>query len=146
MPAESKSEKWIRYALILLAGILAALLITLFFQYENLERAQLVEGWRLRAAGFLVHHAPLPVTDATDIRSWMTFDYIDRLFSLPPDYLKAQLDISASSSYPRITIAAYAKKQNLNVTALTGRVEDAVQAYVPPAASSTAATSTAKAT
>jgi hypothetical protein len=118
MASDSQHEKWIRYALIVLAGVLAALLIFLFFQYQSLRRQQVLGMHQLHAAFFLEHHAPLPVSDAGVIRSWMTFDYVNKLFALPPDYLKAQLHI-VDSRYPRYTIS----------TAFLGQVQNAVRNY-----------------
>ena len=46
------------------------------------------------------------------IEGWMTFDYIDHIFSFPPGYLKAALNIS-DSRYPRLTIDAYAKSAKI---------------------------------
>jgi hypothetical protein len=124
-------EKRIRYALIIFAGLLAALLIILFFQYRTLQRQQFVGMRQLRAAIFLEHHAPLPAADANAVRSWMTFDYINRLFALPPNYLRTQLGVTASSSYPRMTISNYAKSENASSTVLLDEIENAIRNFSP---------------
>lgn len=124
-------EKWIRILLIALTGVLAVLLIFVFAQYRALQQEQLVGARQLRAALFLEHHAPLPVSFASTIRTWMTFDYVNKLFALPPQYLENQLGIAVSSSYPRTTISNYAKSIQLDPAIFLNKVEDAVRMYMP---------------
>lgn len=121
-------EKNIRYILIGLTIILTALVIVLFLQYRALQQ-QTAGDLRARSALFLENHAPLPVADAGTVRSWMTFDYINKLFGLPPAYLKSRLDISASSSYPRMTLSGYAKNQQLDLATFVTNVQDAVRGF-----------------
>ncbi len=49
---------------------------------------------------------PLPLSDAGLIRSWMTFDYINKLFNLSPTYLKTTFSIS-DSRYPNLSLSEY---------------------------------------
>jgi hypothetical protein len=141
-PENHKMEKRIRYALIIFAAILVVLLIVLFLQYQALRRQQLIDTHQLRSTLFLEHHAPLPTSDATIIRPWMTFDYLNKLFALSPNYLKTQLNISASS-YPRLTISGYASAAHLDATTFLIEVEHAVRDYAssstPSGATSTGA-------
>lgn len=133
-------EKRVRYALVVLALILAVLLVVLLFQYRSLQQQQLVSAHQLRVALFLEHHAPLPASDANVVRSWMTFDYINRLFALPTPYLQTQLNVATSSGYPRITLSEYAEKQNVSSTIILDQVENAIRAFSTSTASSSAAT------
>jgi hypothetical protein len=125
------SGRYIRYALIILAVILIALLVFFVAEYRSLRRAQLINMREGRISQLLQKHAPLPASDATTIRTWMTFDYVNKLFALPPEYLQAQLQIT-DPHYPRLTIASYAKNTSLNQTTLLGEVEAAVRNYPAP--------------
>ncbi len=127
-PENHRLEKWIRYALIVLAVLLVVLLIILFWQYQALRRQQWLDSRELHSALFLEHHAPLPVSEAGVIRPWMTFDYLDKLFALPPEYLKARLGITASN-YPWLTLSSYATEQHLDAATFLNEVENAVLGY-----------------
>jgi len=50
-----------------------------------------------------------------DIRGWMTFSFVNRVFTLPPDYLKTKLNIN-DKKYPNISFDSWAKaaKQDPN--------------------------------
>ena len=120
-------ERRIRLTLLVLALLLAVLLVVLFFQYRALERQQLIGLHQLRAALFLEHHAPLPPTDASSIRPWMTFDYINKLFALPPEYLRIELHIATSSGYPRLTVSNYAKMNQMDANAFLLQLESVIR-------------------
>jgi hypothetical protein len=134
-------ERHIRYALIILGVVFLALVVFFVAQYESLRRTQLINDHRFAVSQLLAHHAPLPVGEApVVVRSWMTFEYLNKLFALPTDYLQTQLQIS-NTSYPRLTISSYAKAANLDEAVLIGQVDTAIENFV---ATSTA-TSTARA-
>ena len=72
---------------------------------------------------------PAPLAEAELIQSWMTFDYINRVFSLPSDYLKGGLDIT-NSSYPKITIRKVADGRHALPESYLEEVKDAVRRYL----------------
>lgn len=78
---------------------------------------------------FQKSHGNLAASDSNLIRSWMTFDYINTIFKLPPDYLKGQLSIS-DPHYPRVSISSYAKNNSLNESAFLGEIQQTVRGYV----------------
>lgn len=65
-----------------------------------------------------------------DIQGWMTFEYINFVFKLPPDYLKQTLSLEGNQ-YPKTTLKHYASKAGLDTTAFVRSVEDAVRNYKP---------------
>ncbi len=73
-------------------------------------------------------HRPATVNDVPSVRAWMTFDYVDHLFALPPQYLQSKLKIT-DSRYPRLTIASYAAIGHLSQAAALAEVQDALRAY-----------------
>ena len=125
--------KYIRHILIILAAVLVMLLVVLFVQYQSLEHQQGMDLWRLRTAGALERHAPLPVSDAGIIRTWMTFDYVNKLFALPATYLQEHLQIQ-DPRYPRLTISNFAKTRGLTAATFLDGVSSAVRSYASSSA------------
>jgi len=127
----NRMERSIRILLIILAAILAILLVFLFAQYQSLRRQQILNARALHWSLLLRNHAPLPQSDANVIRSWMTFDYVNRLFGLPADYFKNQLNIT-DTHYPRLTISSFAKDAGLDASTTLDEVQSAVREYRSP--------------
>ncbi len=137
VPHPHRLERYIRYALIIFAVVLLALVVFFVAQYESLRRAQLINARHFEMSQLLAHHAPLPTSDAgTVVRSWMTFQYLNKIFALPTDYLKTQLQIS-SASYPRLTISSYVKTANFNEATFISRVDAAIENFVATTTAST---------
>ena len=59
------------------------------------------------------------------IAPWMTFRYLNRVFSLPQNYLKTSLAIN-SRYYPFITLSIYAKEKSLSISEAILKVKEAV--------------------
>ena len=135
------AEKYTRYAMAASILILVALVILLVTEYRTLEAEQQIIGRSFWSPHILTHRAPLPVSNAGVIRSWMTFDYLNRLFALPPDYLREQLHIT-NTHYPRLTIAAFAKGTGTDPAATLDAVQNAVRSYPPTSAASPTTSST----
>jgi hypothetical protein len=66
--------------------------------------------------------------DVASISDWMTFDYLNRIFKLPPTYLKDALAIT-DARYPRLSIRRYAATDMLNVSAAVEGVQAAIRNY-----------------
>lgn len=60
----------------------------------------------------------------------MTFDYLNRSFGIPDEYLKKELAIT-SSAYPKITLRKAASLSGENVDSFIQRTREAIQNYVP---------------
>ena len=113
-----QSKKYLKYALVILAVVFILLAVFLFREYRVLRHSQIRASW---FASLNHKHIPLGINDVSAIRPWMTFDYINRLFNLPSDYLKTALKIT-DSRYPRITISNYPITQ----------VENAITFFLTP--------------
>lgn len=123
-------EKGLRYALIVLGAALAALVAVLVLQYGSFRRAR--EAASARAAwlsAFTERHGPLTAGDVALLRPWMTFDYVNVAFKLPPDYLKSKLGIS-DARYPQLSIGGYARSARLEPAAFLESVAGAVSGYL----------------
>lgn len=66
----------------------------------------------------------------SEIQPWMTFQYVNFVFKLPPSYLSGAFGIT-DSHYPNIQIARYAKAQGLDLATFLARLKQAVGGYTP---------------
>jgi hypothetical protein len=66
--------------------------------------------------------------DVASISDWMTFDYLNRIFKLPPTYFKDVLGIT-DARYPRLSIRRYATTDLLNPGAAVEDVQAAIRNY-----------------
>jgi hypothetical protein len=125
--AQKQIERCLKIIIVLATIVLVGLCILLVREYHHLRRLDYVAAHRslfeaLRA------HSTVQASDADVVASWMTFDYVNHLFALPPNYLQTQLAIT-DSRYPRLTIAEYADELRLGQSAFLTHVQDAVRAY-----------------
>ncbi len=82
---------------------------------------------------FKRHHPQPTLGDVTYISVWMTFDYLNKVFDLPDNYLKEDLEL-VGSSYPFITVKQYARGANLDSKYFLKKVQTSVWKYLsqPP--------------
>jgi len=81
------------------------------------------------ATGTKILFKPLGVNDVGTIDSWMTFDYLNHIFNLPPAYLQNNLPIT-NTRYPHLTIRHYARLQQLDAAQFLSQVRAAVRTYL----------------
>ena len=74
-------------------------------------------------------HRSINANDVNTVQSWMTFDYINKVFKLPQDYLKNNLSVS-DSSYPNETIGRYARSKKEKSSAVLTQVQEALHNYL----------------
>lgn len=132
---ENKPQRYIKYTLIILGVILLVLCIFFVVQYRAVRRSEVMSSRELWFSLILKNHGALTVNDVNVIRPWMTFDYINRLFRLPADYLKARLNIS-DVHYPQVSLSGYARHNHLDSATFLVTVDHAVRDYLaaqPPA-------------
>jgi hypothetical protein len=65
------------------------------------------------------------------IKGWMTFDFVNKSFHLPPDYLKKELDIT-DKKYPNVTIDHGAKNIKENPSILVEEIKNLIRNYQNP--------------
>jgi hypothetical protein len=118
IPAE---KSYLKYAIIALVVLLVILGIFFVQEYHAARKTQILND---------IHSGvPLTSNDVSVIRPWMTFDYINRIFKLPPNYLETDLSIS-DPHYPRTSISSYATYTHTDPTLLVNQVEGAVYDYL----------------
>ena len=114
----------IKFYLLILGVSIALLVVSLVFFYKPsylyrpIHRFWATHSYRM-----------LNVNDVNTIRPWMTFDYINKVFKLPADYLKNILNIS-NSHYPNVSFGSYAKEEKVNPTDFITKVREAVHNYL----------------
>ncbi len=118
----------IKIALIVLGVVLVALFVFLVRDYLSLRRANLVNRRELSLSAFVQKHGTLNSTEVGVIHPWMTFDYINKIFNLPQDYLRNQLQVS-DPHYPNITLGNYASAGNINALEAVHDVQNAIVNY-----------------
>jgi hypothetical protein len=135
MPTQGKIAAYLKYAIGALIVILVVLAALLIWNYIALTRAQIINAREIQLSAIVRAHGPLTASDVGLIRPWMTFDYINTLYKVPPDYLETQLSIT-DPSYPRLSLSGYAKYDATSTAAVLGIVENSLAAYLTAHASS----------
>jgi hypothetical protein len=126
----SRPESRVLKAVLLVAiFVLLLLVLLLIAQYQGLKRENLIPQHHSILLS-LKRSGTLAPQDANLIGTWMTFDYIDYLFSLSPSYLQTALSID-DPRYPHLTIEEYAEDAHLNLNGTLGAVQAAVRSYTP---------------
>jgi len=76
--------------------------------------------------------------EVSNIRGWMTFDFLNKSFNLPPEYLKGKLNIT-EKKYPDITIDSVARSTQDDPGAMLERIKKLIMDFqnsAPPEAPS----------
>lgn len=112
-----------------LGVILAVLLFFLVRQYSSLRRNTILRGQTTWVTTALRDRAQSAAASAETIQSWMTFDYVNKVFYLPPEYLKTRLAI-ADPRYPKLTIGEFAEDNHRGTSSTLNDARTAVQQYL----------------
>lgn len=136
LPNNHRAAHYIKYALIILGVVLIISCVFLVREYRSLRYEQLINARELRLSNLLARRGPLTENDIIIISPWMTFDYVNKIFALPPGYLKTQLSIS-DTRYPSLSLSTYARNQNIDRSTFVLKLDDAVRAYFLKNSSST---------
>jgi hypothetical protein len=127
--AQKQTKLYLEIILAILVVILVILCVLLVQEYHRLRSLNYIAGHEsllttLRAQG------PLDAKDVSYIETWMTFDYVNHLFNIPPSYLETTLGIT-DSRYPRLTVGEYLERENPGETASSlTQVRSAVGSYL----------------
>lgn len=121
-------NQYIKIVLVLLGLVLVVLFVLLVRQYLALRRENLINQRELSLSTFVQKHGPLDASEVGVIHSRMTFDYINRIFGLPKDYLATQLNIS-DPRYPDITLSEYSSANMVDSAQTVRNVQSAVAHY-----------------
>ena len=117
---------------ILLTSLLILILIfagLLFQQYKQIRHLQHINQRGIALRMLDSKPKPLKQEDASSTQSWMTFDYINHVFDIPPEYLQNQLVIK-DKKYPKITISNYSKESGLDQSSTLLKVQDFIRNFL----------------
>jgi hypothetical protein len=128
-PSVAKTGQYIKYAIVFLAIVIVVLSVFFFRQYVALRRANIISARESWLSTAIKNHGHATVNDVDFVRSWMTFDYLDKLFNLPPDYLKTRFSIM-DNRYPKLSISEYAGSSHLNKNMVTSEIIGAIRDYL----------------
>lgn len=131
MLKHKKITLFLFYVLILsVAGLLT---LCLLLVRENTHVARLEYLMETKSRSFVSalsqKKEPATIDKVIFIQRWMTFDYVNHLFALPPEYTQIQLGIT-DTRYPRLTLSEYASDAKLSQTEFLNNVQDAVRTYL----------------
>lgn len=129
-------RRWLEYAILALAAVFIVLVIVFIVDYRHLRRSTVVTARESWFAALVHSRGPVTASDIAFVRSWMTFDYINKLFKTPSNYMKTTLNI-ADTRYPRLTVSNWAKESKLSSSAAMGELQDALRQYLLQAVSPT---------
>ena len=116
--------------LLLVFGVAVIFLVSFFLiihTFRNLSRG----GFLNPAYHPRQQHNQRKKLRVENIMNWMTFDYINRSFNLPPEYLKGKLNIT-DKKYPNITIDSWIKKTHQDSNKFLENIKSAINDYLTP--------------
>jgi len=118
---------------IFLIIMLAVLLVSTIATVTSVHRYDALNPRLSLRRLFIRHNQPgqPPITDINNLAPWMTFRYINTVFSLPINYLRDQLKIT-DPRYPDISLSKYANNQKLNQLTLIDEVKKIVSSFTKP--------------
>lgn len=119
------NNRYVKIVLVALIALLVVLCALFLQQYFALRKAETLNFRRLWFVGMHTG-VPLSAGDVGSIRSWMTFDYVDKAFNLPSSTLETSLRI-ADPRYPHLTILRYAARERIDPNSFLGEVQNAVR-------------------
>lgn len=128
--SEIKNEKpYIKYTLVILGIIFIVLLFFMAREIRHLNHSEIISAREIHISNILKSHGPLTESDIGIVASWMTFDYVNKLFAIPPTYLETTFEIS-NSRYPQISLSGYARSKGVSSAFVVGKVESALHNYL----------------
>ncbi len=125
------TDKKVRAVLAVILVILVVVLILLLsVAVRDVRRAKTLEQADMTRSTLSTERrsGPLSKVEVGDIAGWMTFDYVNYLFALPPQYLETTLSIN-DPAYPHISLNGWARHSNQNRPAVVQAVQSAVAAH-----------------
>jgi hypothetical protein len=120
--------------LLMISFLVLIVLLFAFFFFQAIRHAKM-EGLKYppRSPLGIFLSGEWSFYDTGAIESWMTFDFVNNVYHLPPNYLKDTLHIE-DSRYPKIPIGRYAKSIGFTKEDFTNMVQRAVDLSreIPP--------------
>ena len=114
---------WRRLLLAVLLGVTACVFLALIVGQIRAYRSEgLFVPRTHHARGLFMRQA----TTTEEIQSWMTFDYLNKTFSLPPNVLKDAIHLQ-SVRYPNLSIDRAARIMHENPNVVLNQVKTSIE-------------------
>ena len=117
---------------LLLSILVILIVLAAYFQFREYNLFQIsqsrIDNHLKFLQAFNNRKTALTASDVGLIQPWMTFDYVNTIFKLPATYLKDTLNIS-DSSFPKISLAKYAKSKGIATSDFLVTVRNAVTGF-----------------
>jgi hypothetical protein len=128
--SEIKNEKpYIKYTLVVLGIIFIVLLFFMIREIRHLNHSEIINAREVHVSNILKSRGPLTSSDVGVVSPWMTFDYVNKLFAIPPTYFETALGIT-NTRYPQISLSGYARSKGISSAFVVGKVEAALRNYL----------------
>lgn len=105
---------------VLIAVLCAAMLVSVVYLAKDIQSFFNANPAPSRHLRFMHATSTPPTVDS--IQGWMTFEYLNRVFLLPPEYMKDQLSIT-DTHYPKLTVDHLAKTMGTDPATLLEQVK-----------------------
>lgn len=127
---EKRSRTLLFTSLLVLSAFFLFVCVLFIREYMLLRHSGVLRFHHPRFTPFQPSGSTSPaVTNVELIENWMTFDYINMSFQLPPQLLRDELHIS-DPAYPRLSIRRAAKESGVSRDAYLVQVKTIVQNYL----------------
>lgn len=119
-------KRLVLFVVTVLSLLLIFLCIFLYYRYSEISPERVIN--RERFSRLTKDNIKLGSSDVQTIMSWMTFDYINHVFGIPPQYIKSEVNIN-DSRYPRLTLSRYARDNKIDEGIFTTQIQNTVKNY-----------------
>ena len=127
---EKRSRTLLLTSLLILSAFFLFVCVLFIREYLLLRHSGVLRFHHPRFAPFQQMGSTSPVVINVElIENWMTFDYINMSFQLPPQLLRDELHIS-DPAYPRLSIRRAAKESGISRDVYLAQVKRIVQNYL----------------
>ncbi len=123
------SRKNVSIAVGVLVAVLIALCVLSVKDFRQLRRTAFFGARMNTLAAIRSRHGHMTTADVDLIQTWMTFDYLNAVFMLPPDYLRESLHIT-DARYPFLTLTKFARGAGVDQNTVLARTQDEVRQWL----------------
>ena len=122
-----KKLPWDLWLLLALVLVIVVSVVALVYNVRQAQRQNVLQSRSAVVARLLQKQKNnhINAVDINGIASWMTFGYINTIFHLPADFLRAGLGIT-DSRYPNLTLSRWARANRISPLQLAARVKQMV--------------------
>ena len=128
-----RTHRWLKHHANVRAILIFILFVLCAFELESIWRG-LEAAYTTTDPYITYHHGQIvhenPVVRTRDIQPWMTFQYVNFVFKLPPNYLADAL-VLTDPRYPKVQIGRYARTHALPLATFVQEVQTTVAGYTP---------------